>query len=112
MANYEVGPDGTHAGHAVWGFHPQQENFVPTLTVPNPRNPHYQNALFQAVGGGVPPPPHAMTPRTQAEDRSELQFLLSEKTHFEMEIVRLQRRLDSMNVRIQALRARHEQLDH
>ena len=44
--------------------------------------------------------------------RSELQYLLSEKAHLEMEIGRIHQRLDTMNVRILALRARHVPLDH
>ena len=104
MANYEADLNGTHAGHAFWGLQPPTQ-FVPTMTIPNPQH----NGLHP-VGGGVPPHTHAMTQHTP--DRSELQYLLSTKAHLEMEIGGLQQRLDTMNVRIQALRARHEQLDH
>ena len=105
MAEYEVGPNGPHPAPAFWGFHPQQENFVRTLTIPNPQ--HYG---LHPVGGGVPPHPHAMTPRTV--DENELQDLRSRKAHLEMQIGGLQQRLGELNRQIQALTARLSQLDH
>ena len=104
MANYEVGRDGTHAGPAVWGWRPQNQ-FVDTLTIPNPQ--HYG---LHPVGGGVPPHPHAMTPRTV--DENELHDLRSRKAHLEMQIGGLQQRLGELNRQIQALTARLSQLDH